>query len=410
MRLLVLSLNTFPYPPSHGAAEGRTFNLLKYLGQHHEVTVAAHKNINATPENILALQTWVKAVKLFAPVSSDPPPDGALAQVGRLIQFALSATPPSITHRFSPEVHRWVEQAVEADAFDAIICEHSVNEMYIQPRFRDRIPTIVDIHSSVYGWVKNHLEAGASENPLRDRLYLPLLARYEKRYCQKFSHLIATTPDDRQQLRPLLPDANITIVSNGVDLETFTYRASDPGGQSLILIGAMDSSHNIDAADFFAREVFPKVRSRYRQATLSIVGSRPVAEVKALDTLPGVTVTGRVPSITDYMHHSTVSVVPLRAGLGIKTKTLESMAAGVPVVGSDRGLEGLTVDGLTPDGSSTPLRALRANHPDAYVDAIGQLFESAALRQTLSQNARQMIEAEYTWEIAGKRYDQILSA
>ncbi|MEM9903674.1 MAG: glycosyltransferase family 4 protein [Cyanobacteria bacterium P01_D01_bin.44] len=406
MRLLVLSLNTFPYPPSSGAAEGRTFNLLKYLGQRYEVTVVAHKNRNATPENIEALEGWIKAVKLFPPVRPEPASDGgALGQVGRLVRFALTATPPNVAHRFSSEVYAWVGQAVEAGEFDAIICEHSVNEMYIQPGFCDRIPILVDIHSSVYGWVKNHLEAGASENAQRDRLYLPLLARYEKRYCQKFSHLIVTTPDDRQQLQALVPNAKMTIVSNGVDLETFPYRARDPGGQSLILIGAMDSSHNIDAAGFFARDVFPKLRARYPQATLSLVGARPVPEVKALDALPGVTVTGRVPSITDYMHRSTVSVVPLRAGLGIKTKTLESMAAGVPVVASDRGLEGLTVD-----GAGTPLRALRANHPDAYVDAISRLFEDADLRQTLSGNARQMIEAEYTWEIAGKRYDQVLSS
>ncbi|MEL6249239.1 MAG: glycosyltransferase, partial [Cyanobacteria bacterium J06627_15] len=121
--------------------------------------------------------------------------------------------------------------------------------------------------------------------------------------------------------------------------------------------------------------------------------------------LPGVTVTGRVPSITDYIHQSTVGVVPLRVGLGIKTKTLESMASGIPIVASDRGLEGLAVD--TP---AVPLRALRANTPDEYVNAISRLFEDPALRQTLSENARAMIESEYTWEIAGQRYECILSS
>ncbi|MEO0541961.1 MAG: glycosyl transferase family 1, partial [Cyanobacteria bacterium P01_A01_bin.105] len=65
MRLLVLSLNTFPYPPHHGAAEGRTFNLLKYLGSHHDVMLVSHKTPNATAENLQALKQWVTAVKLF---------------------------------------------------------------------------------------------------------------------------------------------------------------------------------------------------------------------------------------------------------------------------------------------------------------------------------------------------------
>lgn len=407
MRLLVLSLNTFPYPPSHGAAEGRTFNLLKQLSQRHHITLVTHQTPNATEANIETLKKWVKAIKTF-PIPSEQAlhqDSNPLKQALRFTQFAITATPPSVTSRFSPAIYTWVTQQLETGNYEAVICEHSVNEMYIHPKFRGQIKTVVDIHSSVYGWVLNHLEAGASENPLRDRLYLPLLARYEKRYCAKFSHLIATTPDDRHHLQTLVPNAEITILPNGVDLQTFSYRSHDPGGHSLIFIGAMDSSHNIDAAGYLAKDIFPLVKQRYPDVTLSLVGTRPVPAVKALDSIPGVNVTGRVPSITDCLKQSTISVVPLRAGLGIKTKTLESMAVGVPIVASDRGLEGLNVDII-----GGPLRASRANTPEEYVKAISQLFEDAKLRQKLSENARQMIETEFTWESAGQKYDQVLSS
>jgi glycosyltransferase involved in cell wall biosynthesis len=404
MRILMLSLNVFPYPPSRGAAEGRTFNLIKYLHQQgHEIILATHRYPAVTDENAIGLKDWVTQLQVF-PQLPDSPPTGPVDQVGRLLRFAVTATPPNVVHRFVPAIQTWVDDQVASGQYDAIICEHSVNEIYIRPEFHRQMPTAVDIHSSVYGWVRNHLEAGASENPGRDRIYLPLLARYEKRYCRKFSHLIATTPDDRDKLLALVPEANITIVSNGVDLETFTPRTQDPGGHRLIFVGAMDSSHNIDAACYFAREVFPLVQQRYPDATLSLVGARPVAEVKALDDLPQVTVTGRVPSIVEYLHQSTVCVVPLRVGLGIKTKTLESMATGIPIVASDCGLEGLTVD--TPE---VPLRALRANTPTEYVAAISRLFEDEGLRSQLSQAARIMIETDYTWAQAGQRYEQVLS-
>lgn len=409
MNILMLSLNTFPYPASRGAAEGRTLNLIKYLHQRqHQVTLVTHRHRAVTDEDVAALKEWVAHLEILpAPTNPEPAANlmGKAAQISRLARFALTATPPSVRHRFSPVVQAWVEQFVAAGKCDVVVCEHSVNEIYIRPEFRQRVRTVVDIHSSVYGWILNHLQMGASENPGRDRFYLPLLARYEKRYCRKFSQLIATTKDDRQQLLDLVPDAEIEIVSNGVDLDTFPYRPGDPGGQRLIFIGAMDSSHNIDAATYFAREVFPLVQQRYPQATLSLVGARPVAEVKALDGLPGVTVTGRVPSITDYLHQSTLCVVPLRVGLGIKTKTLESMASGIPIVASDRGLEGLTVD-----EAGIPLRALRANTPQAFVDAIGRLFERPELRTELSRNARAMIEADYTWERAGEKYERVLAA
>ena len=79
------------------------------------------------------------------------------------------------------------------------------------------------------------------------------------------------------------------------------------------------------------------------------------------------------------------------------------MAAGVPVVGSDRGLEGLEVD-----GESTPLRALRANCVQEYIQAIRKLFEQPTLRSQLAANGRALIEKEYTWTTAGERYEQIL--
>jgi glycosyltransferase involved in cell wall biosynthesis len=171
----------------------------------------------------------------------------------------------------------------------------------------------------------------------------------------------------------------------------------------LIFIGAMDNLANIDAARYFSLEIFPQVQQRYPDATLALVGAKPVPEVSELSTLPGIEVTGRVPSMAEYLHQATVCVIPMRTGFGIKNKTLEAMAAGVPVVASDRGLEGLAVD-----GANVPLRALRANTLEEYVAAISQLFEDAQLRQQLCDQGRSLIESEYTWERAGQRYEQVL--
>ena len=88
----------------------------------------------------------------------------------------------------------------------------------------------------------------------------------------------------------------------------------------------------------------------------------------------------------------------------IKNKTLEAMACGVPIVASDRGLEGLRVDHL-----SLPLRALRANQIEEYIIAISRLFEDATLRQKLSQNARSYIEKEYRWESLARIYERVLT-
>jgi glycosyltransferase involved in cell wall biosynthesis len=265
------------------------------------------------------------------------------------------------------------------------------------------VRTIVNVHSSVYGTCKNQLQTHTSEHVWRDRFNRPLLRRYEQHYCGKFSGIVVTTPEDAQQMRAFNSRAELAVIPNGVDFSQFPYRSIDPGGQRLSFVGTMDYVANIDAARFFSLEVFPAIRQRYPAATLDLIGARPAPEVLELNQIPGITVTGQVSSVAEYLHRSTVSVVPMRTGFGIKNKTLEAMAAGVPVVGSDRGLEGLAVD-----GSEHPLRALRANRVEEYVEAIDRLFQDAALRDRLSQSARQLVEQQYTWEGAGRAYEQVV--
>lgn len=404
MNILMLSA-TFPYPPSRGGTQVRTFNLLKFLQSRHAITLVTQAGSDVTEAEIAELRRWVSALKVF-PKSTESAQGNILGKAARFSQFVLEGTPPSVRHSYSQAMQQWIDAQAATQNFEIVTCEHSVNERYVSRTVQQHIPCrVVNIHSSVYGTCRQQLATGTTENSWRDRLSLPLLKRYEGQYCRKFSDLVVTTPEDAEQISNLCPQKPVHVVTNGVDLEMFPLRPCDPGGYRLVFIGAMDNLANIDAVKFLSQQVFPPVRSRYPEATLALVGARPTPEVLALGKQPGVTVTGKVPSMVTYLHQATVSVISMRTGYGIKNKTLEAMAAGTPVVASDYGLEGLTVD-----GANVPLRALRANQPEAFMAAIERLFEDATLRQTLSHNARTMIESDYTWERAGQRYHQVFSA
>jgi glycosyltransferase involved in cell wall biosynthesis len=387
---------TFPYPPTKGGTQVRTFHLLNYLAQTHNVTVLTQRTEDVQDTEIAALRQHVAELVVFAKPGTRHG-SGLVGKAQRFATFLHQGTPPSVLFSYSPEMQDWIDRAISK--FDVVTCEHSVNEIYIRPAFQQQVRTIVNIHSSVYGSCQSQLQSHTSDHPLRDRINLPLLKRYEQRYCQKFSQLVVTTEDDRTQMQQF-SDRAIAVIPNGVDFSTFPYRSSDPGGHHLVFIGAMDNLANIDAAQFLSLEILPALQSRYPDTTLSLVGARPVAAVEKLAENPAIAVTGRVPSMADYLHQATVCVIPMRTGYGIKNKTLEAMAAGTPIVASDRGLEGLKADGC----------ALRANTVSEYVDAISRLFEDAALRSRLTQTARGLIEAEYSWEKAGQRYGDLLMA
>jgi glycosyltransferase involved in cell wall biosynthesis len=400
MRILMISA-TFPFPPTLGGTQVRTFYLLKHLSQHHDVTLVTQRSRDVPDGDIAALKAWVDQLILFPQPSPTSLQPGIAGKLLRFAHFLKTGTPPSTTFLAVPTMAHWIDEWVTTGNCDIVTCEHSVNEVFVKPHFRQHTQkVVVDIHSSLHGTVKNQLATGTAEKALRDRLNLWLMHRYERQYVQKFTDLVLTTAEDRQFFEPIAGDTPLHVVPNGVDLAKFPYRQTDPGGYSLVFVGAMDYIANVDTAKYLALEILPRLRQRYPQASLMLVGGKPTPVVKALADQPGVMVTGRVPSVVDYLHRATVCVVPMRIGFGIKNKTLEAMAAGVPVVASDRGLEGLAVE--------HPQRALRANTTDEYIDAISHLFDHPDQRALLAKQARELIETTFTWEQAGQHYEQIL--
>ncbi len=398
MKILMLSA-TFPYPPTKGGTQVRTFNLVKHLSKNHQITLVTQKSRDVKPEDIANLEQQLDKLEVFP--QQQEAVNNIASKIKRFGQFLYQGTPPNVIHSYSPKIQQWIDKVVAENQFDVITCEHSVNEIYIRPQWQHQLKTVVNIHSSVYRTCQNQLETATAENPFRDRLYLPLLRRYEQNFCQKFSQIVVTTEEDRQQILQLYPQGKVDIITNGVDLATFPYRPTDPGGHNLIFCGGMDYVANIDAACFFCNQVFPKLKELYPDITISIVGSKPAKKVLELAAIPGVKVTGRVPSIAEYLHQATVCVIPMRTGFGIKNKTLEAMAAGTPIVASDRGLDGLNTE--------APPIALRANTINEYITAISSLFNDTELRSKLSHHARQTIEQKFTWLSLAKLYEQIIT-
>ena len=403
MKILMLSSN-FPYPPSNGPTQMRTFNFLKYLQHHHKISLVTQRPQDITDVEVEQLKQWVEELVIFPRLAESKIEAGLLGKAKRFGTFVQQGIPPNVLSAYSPAMQEWIDKAVASEEFEALVCEHSVNEIYVRPEWSEQLRTTIDIHSSVYGSCKRQLETHTSEYDLGDQINLPLLRRYEQQYCSKFSAIVTATHEDRRQLKALNPDAKITVIPNGVDLTLFPRRTANRGGHRLMVIGEMDRADNIDAIRFFSLEVFPEIRKRYPETTLELVSDRPATEISELAKIPGITLTGKVSSLVDYFHWATICVLPIRTGFGLKSQILQAMAAGIPVVASDRALEDLTVD-----GTSVPLRAMRANQIDEYVYAIGRLFEEPKLREKLSENGRAMVEKEYTCELMGKRFENIVT-
>jgi glycosyltransferase involved in cell wall biosynthesis len=191
-------------------------------------------------------------------------------------------------------------------------------------------------------------------------------------------------------------------VPTGVDVEYFRRPAAQAAPHhDLIFIGAMDWLPNIDGTRFFIREVLPLIRAQRPDCTLVLAGRSPVAELQAFaDADPLITVTGTVPDIRPYLWNARVSIVPLRIGGGTRLKVYEAMAAGLPVVSTYVGAEGLTVQ--------NGVNVLLSDDARSFADSCLALLNDQERGRAQSSAALELVTTQFSWSKIAEAFEEIL--
>jgi glycosyltransferase involved in cell wall biosynthesis len=110
---------------------------------------------------------------------------------------------------------------------------------------------------------------------------------------------------------------------------------------SIVFWGALDRAENRDAVAYIVREILPSVREKVPNATLYVAGSHSECVASIVAGIPQVVLTGFIDNIGEFLSMMQVALLPLRLGAGIKVKTLECMAVGLPIVTTEVGAEGI---------------------------------------------------------------------
>jgi glycosyltransferase involved in cell wall biosynthesis len=147
--------------------------------------------------------------------------------------------------------------------------------------------------------------------------------------------------EEARVARGLAPEAAVgAIVPYG--FSDFAAPRGVPKGQEIVFVAGFGHPPNVDAAVWFVEAILPLVRAAAPDALLSIVGSNPSARVRGLAG-DGVRVFADVSDaeLTAAYERARVAVVPLRCGAGVKLKVVEALRAGLPLVTTPVGVQGL---------------------------------------------------------------------
>lgn len=332
----------------------------------------------------------------------------------KLARGALGRTPVTVLNYTSRAMAAELERLLAAEDFDVVQVEsiHLAAYLPLIRAARNRPVLVCDWHNIESDLMRQY--GGRAPNPLRRAYALRTasqLRALERRTAREADANVMVSEPDRTRLLALAPGARAHVVENGVDVAYFSdeqmeaayedWRGRRTGVEGaarryrLLFVGSMDYHANVDGAVGFARNVWPRVFELLPGAVLTIVGRNPTPEVRALSGLPGVEVTGTVDDVRPYYREALASVVPLNVGGGSRLKIYETMAAGVPVVSTRLGAEGVDAR----DGESIIL----AETADEFCRALRELDGAGRKWREMAAAGRRLVSERYDWAILGEQ-------
>lgn len=390
MRIAYLT-SRLPFPPI-GGDRLRAYQFLMHLLRSHNVTLYAirsqvkgeHASAVTFPSGLRARIVDVHPIRYMANVS----------------KALFSSLPLQVKLYDCSELKRTLKTDFKQGEFDALLVHLVRMAEYARPF--SNIPRILDMTDSIHMNYTRIPSWSCSPMALATRIDRGRLARYEAEVPRWFDKVLLASPVDQEWVQKRSGQKNLELVPQGVDLERFTPLSSPEDQPRVIFFGKMNTRPNVDAALYFAREIFPLVKRSVPEAAFAVVGWAPPKRVRDLARIPNVTVHANVADIRPVIAHSSLSVAPMRFGAGMQTKILESLALGVPAIASPEA--GAAFGGATRGG---PILVGRT--PQEFADHIIAVLRNKNYRESLGREGRALVESHYSWDQVLKPVDDIFA-
>jgi glycosyltransferase involved in cell wall biosynthesis/ubiquinone/menaquinone biosynthesis C-methylase UbiE len=321
----------------------------------------------------------------------------------RIEFFAVYLSPgsdPAICHAYEqPELETALRSILAHDGYDAVVLASAKHAALVR-RLRELVTCgslVVDLIDSL-ALLVDRSSFGKTGAVLR-RLEVPRLRRLEREVARLADHVIYVSRVDADYANA--GAANVSVIPNGVSTAGLAGEAERrPARWSVGFFGSMSYWPNVRASIWLAERVMSRLRRTHPDASLAIIGRDPTAAVRRLGEREGVTVTGWVENIWEYVCALQVCAFPMLEGAGLQNKVLEAMCAGRPVVTTSIGNEGI---------DAAPGREiLIADDEEGFAGAISRLLRDPDAACGIGEAGRAFARARFSWHGALERFEAVL--
>lgn len=209
---------------------------------------------------------------------------------------------------------------------------------------------------------------------------------------------LVVSPIERELLTAEVPQARVELLSNVHDVPGRSRDFRERAG--LMFVGGCAHPPNIDAVEWLATEIYPRIRAQRPDIQLHLLGDMPEAE-RARLAEAGIRAHGRVESLDPWLSGCRVALAPLRYGAGVKGKVNMAMSHGLPVVATSIAAEGMN---LVDDQD-----VLVADDAGRFAEAVVRLYDDEALWMRLSEAGLANVRRHFSFDAARQALDRALA-
>lgn len=386
MKLLIL-LSRVPWPVEKGD-KLRAFHQVRCLSEHHEVHLFALSDKSDNKEAEEKLSAYCKSITIINP--------GILTKAWNILRSFFSGKPLQTGIFYSKKAKNRLHEVVESVQPDHLYCQ-LIRVAGLAEGID--IPSTVDYQDVMsVNMLRRKKASSLLMKPVMAMEYRRLLKYEQKVFDQFDNHTIISIPD--KNLMPCRNKEKIHVVPNGVDYKYY-FPVNEPHDIDIVFTGNMGYPPNIDASEFLALNILPKVRKKIPNVKLMLAGANPHARVQSLASKE-VQVTGWVDDIRDCYSRSRVFVAPMRIGTGLQNKLLEAMAMRNPCVTTDLANSAL--------GAKNGEEILIGNTAQQIADHLITLLSDEAKANQIAENGNQFVHKHFSWEESAVQLSEIMSA
>lgn len=317
MKIFVL-LPRIPYPLEKGD-KLRAYNQIKQLAKNNEIVLCALNDKKVDEQKAFqALQPYCSSIN-FIKINK-------LQILLGLMRAFCKRWPMQCGYFYNHKAAKKVDALIAKHQPDILFGQLVRVAEYIRHKDLPKAIDYQDVFS--YGMKRRRDIASFITRPIYNMEY-QRLCRYEAAVFDEFDVKSIISQPDRD-LIPHPKREEILIIPNGVDHDFFKPQQQEKR-YDIVFTGNMSYAPNVNAVEYLANEILPRVWKQVPEAKMYIAGATPDPKVKKAAS-DRIIVSGWLDDIRDAYAQSRVFIAPMRIGTGLQNKLLEAMSMGLPAI------------------------------------------------------------------------------